>query len=195
MSSRRETRPAEARISKGEKKSLNTRSGSQVHRGRVVGGILIVMASLWLGLLLLHHFGVGVAGLSSLPLPGLAPTAPPTAPVSSLAAAGVSLGHPTRSPALTQQQALVIASQLEADAAMNAKKTSAQYVLLNYIGTSTSTLHPDLNNVPAWMIMYQQIPLAPTDPSVDATPFPQAHHDLYIFLDANTGKELLAIWL
>src|SRR5260370_33112894 len=124
MSSRRETRPAEARISKGETKSRNTRSGSQVHRGRVVGGILIVMASLWLGLLLLHHFGVGVAGPSSLALPGLAPTAPPTAPVSSLALARVSLGHPTRSPALTQQQALVIASQLEADAAMKAKKTN-----------------------------------------------------------------------
>ncbi len=111
MSSRRGTRPAGARISKGETKSRNTHSGSQVHRGRVVGGILIVMASLWLGLLLLHHFGVGIAGLSSLPLPGLASTAPPT------------------------------------------------------------------------------------DPSVDTTPFPQAHHDLYVFLDANTGKELLAIWL
>ena len=192
MSSRRETRPAEAKISKGETKSRNTHSGSQVHRGRVVGGILIVMASLWLGLLLLYHFGMGIVGLSSQPLPGLAPT---TAPVSSLAAAGVSLGHPTRSPALTQQQALVIASQLEADAATKAKKTSAQYVLLNYTGTSTSTLHPDLNNVPAWMIIYQQIPLEYTDPSVDTTPFPQEHQDLDVFLDANTGKELLAIWL
>lgn len=195
MPGRRETRPAGARISKGETKSRKTHSGSQVHRGRVVGGILIVMASLWLGLLLLRHFGVGVAGLSFLPLPSLVSTAPPTAPVSSLAAAGVSLGHPTRSPALTQQQALMIASQLEADAATKAKKTSAQYVLLNYRGISASTLHPDLNNVPAWMIMYQQIPLAPTDPSVDSTPFPQTHHDLYVFLDANTGKELLAIWL
>lgn len=192
MSSRRETRPAEAKISKGETKSRNTHSGSQVHRGRVVGGILIVMASLWLGLLLLYHFGMGIVGLSSQPLPGLAP---PTEPVSSLAAAGVSLGHPTRSPALTQQQALVIAGQLEADAATKAKKTSAQYVLLNYIGTGTSTLHSDLNNVPAWMIMYQQIPLASTDPSVDTTPFPQEHQDLYVFLNANTGKELLAILL
>lgn len=192
MSSSRETRPAGAKISKGETKSRNTHSGFQVHRGRVVGGILIVMASLWLGLLLLYHFGMGIVGLSSQPLPGLTP---PTASVSSLAAAGVSLGHPTRSPALTQQQALVIAGQLEADAATKAKKTSAQYVLLNYIGTGTSTLHPDLNNVPAWMIMYQQIPLAPTDPSVDTTPFPQEHQDLYVFLNANTGKELLAIWL
>ena len=192
MSSRRETRPAGAKISKGETKSRNTHSGSQVHRGRVVGGILIVMASLWLGLLLLYHFGMGIVGLSSQPLPGLAP---PTAPVSLLAAAGVSLGHPTRSPALTQQQALVIAGQLEADAATKAKKTSAQYVLLNYIGTGTSTLHSDLNNVPAWMIMYQQIPLASTDPSVDTTPFPQEHQDLYVFLNANTGKELLAILL
>jgi hypothetical protein len=105
------------------------------------------------------------------------------------------LGHPTQAPALTQQQALLIASQLESDAATQATKTSAQYVLLTYAGTHTSTAHAGFSNVAAWMIIYQQIPLAPGDPSADPTPFPQPHHDLYVFLDANSGTELLAIWV
>ncbi len=162
---------------------------------KTVGGILVVLAFLWLGWLLLHHYGVKVAGFSSLPIPGSTPTASSTSQTSPITVAGISLGHPTRSPALTQQQAILIASQLEPDAATNAKKTSAQYVLLNNTRTNTLTPHPDLNNVPAWMIVYQQIPLASADPAVDSTPFPQTQHDLYVFLDANTGKELLIIWV
>jgi hypothetical protein len=158
---------------------------------------LIVFACLWLGSLLLFRLGVigGAAGLSLLPLPAHAPTVPPTATVSPLTAAGIFLGHPTQAPALTQQQALLIAGQLEPDAATQATKTSAQYVLLNYAGTHTSTAHAGLSNVAAWMIVYQQIPLAPGDPSADPTPFPQTHHDLYVFLDANSGTELLAVWV
>lgn len=162
---------------------------------KVVGGILVVLAFLWFGWLLLHHYGVKVAGFSSLPIPGSTPTASHTAQPSPLTVAGISLGIPTQSPALTQQQAILIAGQLEPDAAVNAKMTSAQYVLLNNARTTTLTPQPDLNNVPAWMIVYQQIPLAPADPAVDSTPFPQTQHDLYVFLDANTGKELLLIWV
>ncbi len=162
---------------------------------KAVGGILVTLAFLWLGWLLLHHYGVKVAGFSSLPIPGNTPTASSSTQISPITVAGISLGHPTRSPALTQQQALLIAGQLEPDAATNAKKTSAQYVLLNNARTNTPASHPDLNNVPAWMIVYQQIPLAPVDPAVDSTPFPQTQHDLYVFLDANTGKELLVIWV
>lgn len=160
-----------------------------------MGSMLTVLAILWLGSLLLYRLGVGGVLLPSLPLPGLAPTAPPRAHVSPLAAAGISLRRPTRAPALTQQQALFMAGQLEPDAATQAKETSAQYVLLNYAGTSTTTLPASLNNIPTWMIVYQHIPLAPADPTVDPTPFPQSQHDLYVFLDANSGKELLAIWV
>src|SRR5207302_1182392 len=99
------------------------------------------------------------------------------------------------SPALNQQQALLIASQLEPDAATKAKKTSAQYVLLNYTSTSASTSHTSLSNVPAWMVLYQQIPLASADPSADPNSPSHSTHDLYVFLDANSGKELLAIWV
>ena len=75
---------------------------------------MIVFACLWLGSLLLYRLGViggGTPGFSFLPLPGNTPTVPPTATVSPLIAAGISLGHPTQVPALTQQQALLIASQ------------------------------------------------------------------------------------
>lgn len=194
MSSRRATQSARERISQEKTKPVprNPRPTSRFPRGKVVGGILIALASIWFVLLLLHQFGVGAPGLSTLPfLPGRAPAAPTTVPASPLAAAGISLGYSTQTPALTQQQALLIASQLEPGAATQAKKTSAQYVLLNYAGTTTS---PSLKNIQAWMIVYQQIPLAPGDLSADPTPAPQSYHNLYVFLDANSGKELLAIW-
>ncbi len=195
LSSRKETRSAGDRVPGGKITAHNARPILQSHWvSKVLGVILIAMAFLWLGWLLLYHFGVRVSGLSFQPLPSVNATGLPTAQTSPLPA-GISLGHPTQTPALTEQGATFIASQLEPDAATKAKKTSSQYVLLSYAGTNTSTSHPDFHNVPAWMILYQQIPLAPADPSVDATPFPQTHHDLYVFLDANTGKELLALWV
>jgi len=133
--------------------------------------------------------------LPALPIPGIAPTHPSMEQVPPLFAAGITLSHPMQTPGLNQQQALLIASQLEPEAAANAQNTSAQYVLLNYSARGTSAAQSDLNHVPTWMILYQGIPLQPSDPSVDPTPFPQSHHDLYVFLNANTGKELLAIWV
>ena len=91
------------------------------------------------------------------------------------------------------QQALQIAGTLEPDAAAHAKKVISEYVLLNY--AQKNSTQPDMTNRPAWMIYYQQIPLQSTDPAVDPTPFPQSHHDLYVFLDATSGKELLAVWV
>jgi hypothetical protein len=165
----------------------------------IAGALLVIAAVFWLAWLLLHQI-VGVLGLSTLPLPitGLPPAATPTISLAPLNAAGISLGHPSQAPALNQQQALLMASELEPDAAAKAKEISSEYVLLNYTQVNTATPatpHPDLANVPAWMVVYQQIPLQSSDPSVDPTPFPQTHHDLYLFLDANSGKELLAIWV
>jgi hypothetical protein len=107
-----------------------------------------------------------------------------------LTSAGISLGTPSSPPALTQQQALLIAGQLEPDAATNAQKTSARYVLLNFDGAGTATTQHAITNEPAWMMLYQQIPQQPADPSQSLP----KQHDLYVFLDANSGKELLAIW-
>lgn len=123
-------------------------------------------------------------------LPGLVGTAGPEEQVAPLLAIGITLGHTDQPPVVKEQQALVLAGGYEAAAAAKAKNTSARYVLLNYPGA-----HVNLKNVPAWMVWYQRIPLEATDASVDPTPFPRSTHDLYVFLDANTGKELLSIWI
>jgi hypothetical protein len=156
-----------------------------------VGGMLLGLACLWLVWLLLHQF----AG-STIPAPpviGSFPINPPVAQITPLAAEGITLGHPGQTPTLSQQQALFIASQLEPGAASKAKTPSAQYVLLNYPNKGTPPAHPDYHDVPVWMILYQGIPLQHADASVDPTPIPRSSYDLYVFLDANSGKELLTI--
>lgn len=185
------TEPEENLSSKTSSKSRSTLWTRQL--SKIVGVILLGVAALWFGWLVLHR-GVP-AGISILPVTGLGSNNTPIGQVSPLVAAGITLGRPSQTPALNQQQALLIASQLEPDAATNAKKTSAQYVLLNYAGAATSTPQTTLNNVPTWMVLYQQIPLPPTDPSVDPNSPSHSTHDLYVFLNANNGKELLAIWV
>lgn len=159
----------------------------------IVGGVLLGAGILWIGWLITRQSSA--SALPSFSIPGLAPAKTPAVQIAPLAAEGITLGQPSQSPKLSQQQALLLASQLEPDAATQAKSTSAQYVLLNYPSTSTPAIHPDLNNVPAWMVIYQKIPLTPANASVDPTPFPRSYHDLYVFLDANSGKELLAVWV
>ncbi len=157
----------------------------------IVGGILLGLAGIWLVWLLLHQLGGPT--LPRLPIGGLAPASLPAMQITPLAAKGITLGHTDQTPALNKQQALLIASQLEPDAAIKSKSTSTQYVLLNYPNKSTPAAHSDLNGVPTWMVLYQKIPLEPTDASVDPTPFPHSSYDLYVFLDANSGKELLVV--
>jgi hypothetical protein len=159
----------------------------------IIGAILLVVAVASFAWLVTRHYQP--AGLPILSLPGFAPTNTPIVQTPPLLAAGITLGDPKQPPALNQQQALFIASQLEPDAAAKAQTTNARYVLLNYDSKGTPAARPDLNNTPAWMVLYQNIPLEPSDASVDPTPFPQSHHDLYVFLDATTGKELLVIWV
>jgi hypothetical protein len=112
-----------------------------------------------------------------------------------LVAEGITLGHADQTPKLSQQQAVFIARQREPDAATRAKSVSARYVLLNYPVRSTPTTHPNLTNVPVWMVWYQHVPQDRADPSTDPTPSAHPYHDLYVFLDATSGKELLAVWV
>jgi hypothetical protein len=155
---------------------------------------LLALALLWLVWLVLHRLGGG-AGISILPIPGLTQATPTAGQVAPLTAAGISLGTPASPSALTQQQALLIAGQLEPDSAAQAQKTSARYVLLNFDGAGTTTRQHAITNEAAWMVLYQQIPQQPADPSADPSQSLPKHHDLYIFLDANTGKEVLTIWV
>jgi len=153
-----------------------------------VGAILLAVATVWIGWLLLHQFG-GPA----LPIIGFPAITSSDTQILPLTAEGITLGHTDQAPKLSKQQALLIASQLQPDAAARSKATDAQYVLVTYPNKSTPATHPDLNKVPAWMIHYQKIPLNAADPAVDPTPLSRTSYDLYVFLDANNGKELLVI--
>ena len=159
----------------------------------IMGAFLLALALVWLIWLVIHRLGGGT-GISLLPIPGLTQATPTVGQIPPLTAAGISLGTPSSPPALTQQQALLIADQLESDAATNAQKTSARYVLLNFDGAGTATTQHAITNEPAWMVLYLQIPQQPADPSADPSQSLPKQHDLYVFLDANSGKELLAIW-
>jgi hypothetical protein len=151
----------------------------------IVGAILLVVALVW-AILLVFHPSVASRISSSIPIIGAVATTASQEQIAPLQAEGITLGHPAQTPALTEQQALLIVNQLMPDAATQAKSTKASYVLLNYPVSSDHPNHTSFNNVPAWMIVYQQIPVTSSS---------QSHQDLYVFLDANTGKELLAIWV
>jgi hypothetical protein len=157
----------------------------------VIGGILVGLCALWLGWLLLHQLG-GPA-LPPLPVIGFLPTPTPDTQLAALTAEGITLGHTDQAPTVSQQQALQLASQLEPDAASLSKSSSAQYVLLNYPNKSTPATHANFNGVPSWLVVYRKIPLKSAAASVDPTPSSRTTYDVYVFLDANSGKELLVI--
>ena len=159
----------------------------------IAGAVLLGLGCLWLGWLLLGQHNNTTSGSFVWPLVGTNAT-PADAPIPQLVAAGISLSHAGQSPTLSQQQAMTIANQLEPDAANNAKSTNARYVLLNYVATGTSN-HASVNNVPVWMVQYSRIPIAPNNASVDPVPTTRSYHDLYVFVDANSGKEVLSVWL
>ncbi|GAC1667759.1 MAG: hypothetical protein PVS3B3_38410 [Ktedonobacteraceae bacterium] len=159
----------------------------------IAGAILLGLGCLWLGWLLLGQHNNSASGSFIWPLVGTN-SSPSDAPIPQLVAAGISLSHANQNPTLSQQQAVTIANQLEPEAATNAKSTNARYVLLNYTATGHST-NASVNNVPVWMVLYQRIPITPNNASVDPVPSTRSYHDLYVFVDANSGKEVLSVWL
>ncbi len=165
------------------------RSQSNLTSG-IVGGVLLGLSCLWLGWLLLAQHGSALM----LSLPAF-PGSSSDTQVAPLLAEGISLSHSDQTPTLSQQQAMLIANQLEPEAASKAKSASAKYVLLNYPATSTPATHANFNNVPVWMIWYQKIPIGATNASVNSTSSPSAFHDLYLFINANNGKEVLSVWV
>lgn len=147
-------------------------------------GSALLLGALIAGWFVLFHRQGGVF-ISFLPGAGADATAP-AQQSGPLLSSGITLTSTDQQPALSQQQALAIARQFEPGAAATASNVSARYVLL----TSTS-----LKNVPTWMIWYQKIPATSTLTNIDPTPPAQTTHDLYLFLDATTGEELLSIWI
>jgi hypothetical protein len=171
-----------------KRQSSHFRSGTAV-----VGGLLLMIGFLWLGWIFFSHRSPASLSPTQL-LPGLIATPTPNLQFAPLHAQGITLRATDQKPALSRQQALEIANRLEPDAASRAKGTDTRYALLSYPMTKTPVTHPDWNNVAVWMVLYQQIPQSPGDTSFDPKSPSQSYHDLYVFLDANSGQELFSLW-
>jgi hypothetical protein len=159
----------------------------------IIGSILLIVGFLWLGWIFFSQYSEKPL-TSPISLPGLVATPSPDLQIAPLLAQGITLSSTDQKPTLDQQQALTIADQLEADAASEAKNVSARYALLTYPATSTPATHPNWNDVAVWIIWYHQIPAVSGDSSVVPTASKNTYHDLYVCLDASSGKELFSLW-
>lgn len=157
----------------------------------LVGGVLICVALGCFGWLVVSQPRAGLSFRFPFTNFPNQPTAQPS--VDPLVAAGISLATPAsgQTAQLSQQQAIVLANQLEPQAAAHARSVSAAYVLFNYKGSTP--IPGGLSGVPAWLVHYSKVAAAGPDTAAD----PHAtnpSHDCYLFLDATSGKELLAVW-
>jgi hypothetical protein len=190
MAVRKTTRPDRATA-----RRATDRSASEVRMRRlsaIIGGVLICATLAWFGWLVARQHNPGLAAIN-FPFPGLQgqPTAQST--VDPLLAAGITLTTPTQgqSALLSEQQARLLADQMEPQAAAHASTVSARYILFSYKGSTATTASS--HDVPAWFIHYINV----AGPGSDTAADPHAtntSHDCYLFLDANSGQELLALW-
>lgn len=176
-------------------KSARGRGRDPVSRqfSAIVGIALIGIALLWFVWLLVRQFSPSMVSFN-LPLPNIMMPQSSNAQADPLAAAGITLSTPAQGqePLLSQQQALLLAAQMEAPIATKAGGVDARYTLFSYRGNNAAGA--SFHNVPVWLIHYSGVSAPPPDTHADphAT---RAAHDFYLFLDANSGRELLAIWL
>ncbi len=159
----------------------------------IVGGALIVLALFWFAWLLARQFNPALRTIT-ISFPGASSQNTPGTADNPLAAAGVTLTQPAQGqePTLTRAQALLLVAQLEPAAAAHAGGVDAQYTLFSYSHTGAGQV--SFHNTPVWLIHYSNITEPPPDTSAD----PQAarvKHDFYVFLAANSGQELLVLWL
>ena len=193
MAARKTSRPAQtARRSKvSRKESTPDRASRQF--SAIVGVALIGVAALWFIWLVMRQVNPGIVSLN-FPFPNLLPPRSANTPSDPLAAAGITLSAPLQGqePGLTQAQALLLAAQIEPQVAVKATEVSARYTLFSYQGSAPGA--PSFRNAPVWLIHYSGI--AEPHPDTGADPHAtSARHDFYVFLDARSGSELLAIWL
>lgn len=157
----------------------------------LIGGLLICATLTWFGWLLVHQHNPGLS--FRFPFAGFQSQPTTQATADPLVVAGITLAAPGpgQTAHLTQEQALLLANQMEPQAAAHAVSVQATYVLLNYEGKSSTLV--SFHNAPAWLIHYIHVAAAGPDTAADphATNPP---HDCYFFLDANSGQELFALW-
>ena len=159
----------------------------------IIGGVLLLVGFLCLLWMFFSQYSEKPF-TSSLGLPGFSSSPSSEQQIAALQAQGITLSSTAQTPEVNQQQALALAGQLEADAASKAKNTSARYALLTYPVTKTPATHPDWNGVAVWIVWYHQIPQDPGNTFTDPKSSSRSYHDLYVCLDANSGKELFSLW-
>lgn len=192
MAARKPSRPTQA--TRQSRSGRGRRGPDAVSRqfSAIIGVALIGAAALWFIWLLVRQVNPGMVSLN-FPFSNLLPPHQASAPVDPLAAAGITLSAPSQGqePGLTRQQAILLANQMEPQASAKAAGVSAQYTLFSYQSAGNGA---SFHNVPVWLIHYTGI----SEPGPDTAADPHAtgaKHDLYVFLDASSGSELLAIWL
>jgi len=158
----------------------------------IFGAILVGIALLWFGWLYARQANPTL-GAMNFSLPAVLNSASTATATDPLVAAGITLATPAQDqqPAIGHEQAILLADQMQPEAAANAGSVSAEYVLLS---DSNKTLSVPLQNTPVWVVHYTKI----AGPHPDTAADPHATttlHDLYIFLNASNGQELLALWL
>ena len=193
MAARKTSRPAQTARRPGAARRRSTPNPASRQVSAIVGVALIGVAALWFLWLVVRQVNPGVVSLS-FPFSNLLPSRSTNTPVDPLTAAGITLSAPLpgQEPDVTQQQALLLAAQLEPQVAAQATEVTARYTLFSYQGNAPDA--PSFRNVPVWLIHYSGI----SEPHPDTGADPHAtgaQHDFYVFLDANSGRELLAIWL
>jgi hypothetical protein len=170
---------------------VRPRSGTK-QASAIIGAILVGTAILWFVWLYARQVNPALGALN-FSLPAALHSSSTATATDPLVAAGITLAIPAQDqqPSIGHEQAILLADQMQPDAALNAGSVSAEYVLLS---DSSKTLSATLQNTPAWVIHYTKV----AEPHPDTSADPQARttqHDLYIFLDATSGQELLALWL
>ncbi|HEY3993546.1 MAG TPA: hypothetical protein VGM01_11790 [Ktedonobacteraceae bacterium] len=190
MAVHRPARPGKAAARKSSHK--RTPDALLRHLSAIIGGLLICATLAWFGWLVVRQHNPGLATIR-FPFSGLQAQPTTQAAGDPLLAAGVTLSAPSQGQTalLSEPQALLLANQMEPQAAAHASKVSAQYVSFNYKGSGTT--RASLHDVPAWLIHYTKV--AEAGPDIAADPrATNPSHDCYLFLDANSGQELLALW-
>lgn len=159
----------------------------------VIGIALISLALIWFIWLNLRQANPGLSFLT-FPMPGILAHNSAGSTDDPLAAAGITLTAPTQGqePSLTRQQAFLLSDQLEPGIAARAGKADARYTLFSYKSPASS--EESFHEVPVWLIHYTQVSEPRPDTAADRHAS-STHHDFYVFLDAHSGKQLLAIWL
>lgn len=157
----------------------------------LMGGLLICATLAWFGWLLVRQHNPGLS--FRFPFSDFPNQPTKQAAAGPLLVAGITLEPPGpgQTALLTQEQAVLLANQMEPQAAAHASSIKATYVLLNYEGKSSALA--SFHNAPAWLVHYIHVAAAGPDTAADphATNPP---HDCYFFLNANNGQELFALW-